>query len=107
MEETGGKRVLGRGRRQGEWDPISHELCEVFIVRVVGRILCQLGHFCLPQSKGWTEEDQRGNWETSEDGQGRDLAGWGGGRGHGDILEVRLVGVALRGTWVAREGRKQ
>lgn len=35
------------------------------------------------------------------------MAGWGGGRGHGDILEVRLVGVALGGTWAAREGRKQ
>ena len=47
LEETGGKRVLGRGRQKGEWDPISHELCEVFILRVVGRILCQTGTWSL------------------------------------------------------------
>lgn len=63
-----------------------------------------LGPLCIPKSKDG-QRRTRGSWETSEEGQGKDMAGWGGGCGHGEILEVRLVSVVKAGSWaVGGEG---
>lgn len=62
-----------------------------------------LGHLCASPKQKMDRERTRGSWETSEEGQGKDMAGWGRGCGHGEILEVRLVSVVKAGSWAVGE----
>ena len=105
LEKIGGKRVLGRGSNGVSGTQSVMNYVTVFILRAVGRVLCQAGVLVTcasPKAKNG-QRRTRGSWETSEEGQGKDMAGWGRGCGHGEILEVRLVSVVKAGSWAVGE----
>lgn len=71
LEMTGGKRALGRGKQQAEWDSESHELCSSLYPtssRKDSTSQWDMVTFFIPKSRAWTEKDQQGSWETSEEG---------------------------------------
>lgn len=62
LEKIGGKRVLGRESNGVCGTQLVMNYVKVFILRAVGRILCQAGvlvTFASPKAKKWTEKDQR------------------------------------------------
>lgn len=62
LEKIGGKRVLGRESNGVCGTQFVMNYVKVFILRTVGRILCQAGvlvTLASPKAKKWTEKDQR------------------------------------------------
>ena len=72
LEKIGGKRVLGRGSNGVSGTQLVMNYVKVFILRAVGRVLCQAGVLVTCESPKAKDGQRRtrGGWETSEEGQG-------------------------------------